>query len=209
MWRTAYARPLLLAAAVAAVALLAQPGFCQSGPFCDLTYFTLTSTIVQTVVQTTVAVVETYVPYETVVTNYVIEDTVTHTYITTLHTFTPSTTTTTLTVTNIQTVVTPGGVLANFSCSVPQPPVPSVTLPVGPQLGGYPTDALSLLIAAAAIGVMAAGIVSSLPRSLIYMLAGAAAVNLLASAHAPLAPVAAAAGAVVIFAAVVFFALSR
>ena len=210
MWRTGYAKPLLLAAAVALVAVFVQPGSCQSaGPFCDLVYYTLTSTIMQTVVQTSVAVVQTYVEYTTAVTNYMIEGDVTHTFVTTLVTYTPSTTTTTLTLTNIQTAVTPGGVVANFSCSVPQVQPPTVTLPVGPALGGYPSDALSLLIAAAAIGIMAAGIVSSLPRSLIYMLAGAAAVNLLASAYAPLAPVAQAVGAVVIFAAVVFFALSR
>jgi hypothetical protein len=121
MWRTAYAKPLLLAAAIALISLFAQPGSCQSaGPFCDLVYYTLTSTIIQTVVQTSVAIVETYVEYTTTVTNYAIGGDVTHTFITTIVTYTPSTTTTTLSVTNVQTLVTPGGIVANFSCSVPQ-----------------------------------------------------------------------------------------
>jgi hypothetical protein len=184
MWRTARGRhllPLAAALAIAAVSALAPPAYCQT-PFCQLVYYTVTSTIVQT--QVNVAV-------EEVVINS------THT------------TTTTRTYTTVATLVTPGGVLANLSCSVPPPPTPTVAMPSGPPLEGYPTDAFSLLMAAVAIGTVAAGIVANLSRTVIYLFAAVAAVSALAAAYPPLSAVAQAAAAIVFFAAVIFLALSR
>jgi hypothetical protein len=183
MWRTESARRLLalaIAAAIAAVSALAPHGQCQT-PFCQLVYYTVTSTIVQTQV---VAAVEE-----------VVEGTVT--------------TTTTRTYTTVVTLVTPGGVLANLSCSVPPPPPPTITMPTGPSLGGYPADAFSLLMAAVAIGAVAAGIVANLSRTVIYMFAAVAAVSALAAAYPPLSAVAQATAAIALFAAAVFLALSR
>ena len=183
MWRTArgrYLLPLVAALAIAAVSALAPPAYCHT-PFCQLVYYTVTSTIVQT--QVNVAV-------EEVVINS------THT------------TTTTRTYTTVATLVTPGGVLANLSCSVPAPPSPTVAMPSG-SLGSYPTDAFSLLMAAVAIGAVAAGIVSNLSRTVIYMFAAVAAISTLAAAYPPLSAVAQATAAIVLFAAAVFIALSR
>jgi len=184
MWRTARGRrliPLALALAVAAVSVLMTPqAHCQT-PFCQLVYYTVTSTIVQTQINTAV---------EEVVIN-------------------GTTTTTTKTYTTIATVVTPGGVLANLSCSAPPPPTPTVTMPSGPSLGNYPTDAFSLLMAAVAIGAVAAGVVSNLSRTVIYMFAAAAVVSTLATAYPPLSAVAQATAAIVLFAAAVLLALSR
>jgi len=183
MWRTArgrYLLPLAAALAIAAVSALAPPAYCHT-PFCQLVYYTVTSTIVQT--QVNVAV-------EEVVINS------THT------------TTTTRTYTTVATLVTPGGVLANLSCSVPAPPSPTVAMP-SRSLGSYPTDAFSLLMAAVAIGAVAAGIVSNLSRTVIYMFAAVAAISTLAAAYPPLSAVAQAAAAIVLFAAAVFIALSR
>jgi len=184
MWLTARGRrllPLAVALAIAAVSVLMTPtAHCQT-PFCQLVYYTVTSTIVQT--QINVAVEE------------VVEGTVT--------------TTTTKTYTTVVTLVTPGGVLANLSCSVPQPPPPTITMPKGPTLGNYPTDAFSLLMAAVAIGAVAAGIVSNLSRTVVYMFAAAAVVSTLATAYPSLAPVAQATVAITLFAAAIFLALSR
>jgi len=146
-----------------------------------LVYYTVTSTIVQT--QINVAVEEVAIN--------------------------GTTTTTTKTYTTVATVVTPGGVLANLSCSAPAPPPPTITAPSGPSLGGYPTDAFSLLMAAVAIGAVAAGIVANLSRTVIYMFAAVAAVSALAAAYPPLSAVAQAAAAITLFAAAVFLALSR
>ena len=183
MWRIGSARrilPLATALAIAVVSVMTPTAYCQT-PFCQLVYYTLTSTIVQT--QINVAVEE------------VVEDTVT--------------TTTTKTYTTVITLITPGGVLANLSCSVPAPPPPTITMPSGPSLGGYPTDAFSLLMAAIAIGAVAAGIVSNLSRTVVYMFAAAAVVSTLAAAYPPLAPVAQAVAAITLFAAPVILALSR
>jgi hypothetical protein len=155
--------------------------YCQT-PFCQLVYYTVTSTIVQTQVATAV---------EEVVIDF------THT------------TTTTRTYTTVVTLVTPGGVLANLSCSVPQPPPPTITMPTGPSLGSYPTDAFSLLMAAIAIGAVAAGIVSNLSRTVIYLIAAVAVVSTLAVAYPPLASVVQAIAAITLFAAAVILALSR
>jgi hypothetical protein len=119
------------------------------------------------------------------------------------------TTTTTRTYTTVVTLVTPGGVLANLSCSVPAPSPPTITMPSGPSLGGYPTDAFSLLMAAIAVGAVAAGIVSNLSRTVVYMFAAAAVVSTLAVAYPPLAPVAQAVAAITLFAAAIILALSR
>jgi hypothetical protein len=184
MWRIGSARrilPLALALAVAVVSVLMTPtAQCQT-PFCQLIYYTVTSTIVQTQVVTAV--------------EEVVED--------------GTTTTTTRTYTTVITQVVPGGVLANLSCSVPAPPPPTITMPSGPSLGGYPTDAFSLLMAAVAIGAVAAGIVSNLSRTVVYMFAAAAVVSTLAVAYPPLAPVAQAVAAITLFAAVIILALSR
>jgi len=184
MWRIGSARRLIPAAvalAVAAVSVLATPSaYCQT-PFCQLVYYTVTSTIVQTQVVTAV--------------EEVVEGTVT--------------TTTTRTYTTVVTIVTPGGVLANLSCSVPAPPPPTITMPSGPSLGGYPTDAFSLLMAAVAIGAVAAGIVSNLSRAVVYLFAAAAVVSTLATAYPPLSAVAQATAAITLFAAAVILALSR
>ena len=184
MWRIGSARRLIPAAvalAVAAVSVLATPSaYCQT-PFCQLVYYTVTSTIVQTQVVTAV--------------EEVVEGTVT--------------TTTTRTYTTVVTIVTPGGVLANLSCSVPAPPPPTITMPSGPSLGGYPTDAFSLLMAAVAIGAVAAGIVSNLSRTVIYLFAATAVVSTLAAAYPPLSAVAQAMAAIALFAAAIFLALSR
>ena len=185
MWRIGSARRLIPAAvalAVAAVSVLATPSaYCQT-PFCQLVYYTVTSTIVQTQVVTVV---------EEVVVDYSI------------------TTTTTKTYTTVVTIVTPGGVLANLSCSVLAPPPPTITMPSGPSLGGYPTDAFSLLMAAVAIGAVAAGIVSNLSRAVVYLFAAAAVVSTLATAYPPLSAVAQATAAITLFAAAVILALSR
>ena len=183
MWRTAKGRRLLppaLVLAIAVISTLTPQGQCQT-PFCQLVYYTATSTIVQTHV---VTAVEQIVEGNT-------------------------TTTTTKTYTTVVTIVTPGGVLANLSCSVPQPPPPTITMPKGPTLGNYPTDAFSLLMAAIAIGAVAAGIVSNLSRTVVYMFAAAAVVSTLATAYPSLAPVAQATVAITLFAAVIFLALSR
>jgi hypothetical protein len=82
-------------------------------------------------------------------------------------------------------------------------------MPSGPPLEGYPTDAFSLLMAAVAIGTVAAGIVANLSRTVIYLFAAAAAVSALAAAYPPLSAVAQAAAAIVLFAAAIFLALSR
>ncbi len=184
MWRIESARritPFAVALAIAVVSVLMTPtAHCQT-PFCQLVYYTVTSTIVQTQVVTAV--------------EEVVEGTVT--------------TTTTKTYTTIVTQVVPGGVLANLSCSVPQPPPPTITIPRGPTLGGYPTDAFSLLMAAIAIGAVAAGIVANLSRTVVYMFAAVAVVSTLAAAYPPLGPVAQAVAAITLFAAAVFLALSR
>jgi len=184
MWRIGSARRLILAAvalAVAAVSVLMTPSaYCQA-PFCQLVYYTVTSTIVQTQVVTAV---------EVVVVN-------------------GTTTTTTRTYTTVTTLVTPGGVLANLSCSVPAPPPPTVAIPSGPSLGGYPTDAFSLLMAAIAIGAVAAGIVSSLSRTVIYLFTAAAVVSTLALVYPPLGAVAQATAAITLFAAAIILTLSR
>jgi hypothetical protein len=183
MWRTGNARrlaPLVLALTIGVVSALAPQGQCQT-PFCQLVYYTVTSTIVQT--QINVAVEE------------VVEGTVT--------------TTTTRTYTTVVTLVTPGGVLANLSCSVPAPPPPTITMPSGPTLGNYPTDAFSLLMAAVAIGAVAAGIVSNLSRTVVYLFAAAAVVSTLATAYPPLSAIAQATAAITLFAAAVILALSR
>jgi hypothetical protein len=184
MWRIGSARrllPLAVALAIAVVSVLMTPtAQCQT-PFCQLVYYTVTSTIVQTQINTAV---------EEVVIN-------------------GTTTTTTKTYTTVVTLVTPGGVLANLSCSAPQPPPPTITMPSGPSLGGYPTDAFSLLMAAVAIGAVAAGIVANLSRAVIYMFAAAAVVSTLATAYPPLSAVAQAVAAITLFAAAVVLALSR
>jgi hypothetical protein len=184
MWRIESARrllPLAIALAITVISVLMTPqAHCQT-PFCQLVYYSVTSTIVQTQVVTAV--------------EEVVEDTVT--------------TTTTKTYTTVITQVVPGGVLANLSCSVPAPPPPTITMPSGPSLGGYPTDAFSLLMAAIAIGAVATGIVSNLSRTVVYMLAAAAVVSTLAVAYPPLSTVAQATAAIVLFAAAIILALSR
>jgi hypothetical protein len=157
----------------------------------------VTSTIVQTQINTAV---EEVVTYSTITTT---SDTLTITSIT------PVTTTTTRTYTTVVTQITPGGVLANLSCSAPAPPPPTISMPSGPTLGSYPTDAFSLLMAAVAIGAVAAGIVSNLSRTVIYLFAAAAVVSTLAAAYLPLSAVAQAIAAITLFAAAVILALSR
>jgi hypothetical protein len=200
MWRIGSAKkliPLALFAAIVAVSVLSTPSaYCQA-PACQLIYYTVTSTIVQTQINTAV---EEVVTYSTITTT---SDTVTITSIT------PVTTTTTRTYTTVVTQITPGGVLANLSCSAPAPPPPTVTMPSGPTLGSYPTDAFSLLMAAVAIGAVAAGIVSNLSRTVIYLFAAAAVVSTLAAAYLPLSAVAQAIAAITLFAAAVILALSR
>ena len=200
MWRTARGRrliPLALALAVAVFSVLTTPSaYCQS-PACQLIYYTVTSTIVQSQVATAVEEVVTYSAITTTSDNV------------SIITITPITTTTTKTYTTVVTSIQPGGVLANLSCSVPPPPTPTITMPTGPSLGGYPTDAFSLLMAAVAIGAVAAGVVSNLSRTVIYMFAAAAVVSTLATAYPPLSAVAQATAAIVLFAAAVLLALSR
>ena len=200
MWRIGSARrliPLAVALAVAVVSVLATPSaYCQT-PFCQLVYYSVTSTIVQTQVVTAVEEVVTY--STTTITSGG----------TTIISAVPITTTTTRTYTTVVTLITPGGVLANLSCSVPAPPPPTVAMPSGPSLGNYPTDAFSLLMAAVAIGTVAAGIVSSLSRTVIYLFAAAAVVSTLAAVYPPLSAVAQATAAITLFAAAIFLALSR
>jgi len=184
MWRTAKGRkliPLAVALAMAVISVLAAPSaYCQS-PVCQLVYYTVTSTVVQTQIQTAV---------QEVVVN-------------------STTTTTTKTYTTVVTQVVPGGVLANLSCSVPPPPTPTIQMPSGPSLAGYPTDAFSLLMAAVSIGAFAAAIVGNLSRTVVYLFAAAAIVSALAAAYPPLSAVAAAGAAVTLFAAAVIFAISK
>jgi hypothetical protein len=200
MWRIGSARRLIPAAvalAVAVVSVLATPtAYCQA-PACQLVYNTVTSTIVQTQINTAV---------EEVVTGSTTTITSDNT---TIISAVPITTTTTRTYTTVVTQITPGGVLANLSCSVPAPPPPTVAMPTGPSLGGYPTDAFSLLMAAVAVGAVAAGIVSNLSRTVIYLFAAAAVVSTLAAAYPPLSAVAQATAAITLFAAAVILALSR
>jgi hypothetical protein len=82
-------------------------------------------------------------------------------------------------------------------------------MPTAPSLGGYPADAFSMLMAAVAVGAVAAGIVANLSRTVIYMFAAVAAVSALAAAYPPLSAVAQATAAIVLFAAAIFLALSR
>jgi hypothetical protein len=178
--------PRAVLAAIAAIAAiiaggLAPFGVGQTGPSCSLVYYTITSTITQSSVATTVQ-------------PYVVNGT---------------TTTSTITQTVVQTVVQPGGVLANLSCSVPPPPAPTISLPSGPSLGGYPTDAFSILLAAVSIGAFGAAIVANLSRTVIYLFAAAAVVASLAVAYPPLAAVAQAGAALSLFAAVIVLALTR
>jgi len=200
MWRIGSARRLIPAAvalAIAVVSALATPSaYCQA-PFCQLIYYTVTSTIVQTQVATAVEEVVTYS------TTTITSDN------TTIISAVPVTTTTTRTYTTVVTLITPGDVLANLSCSAPAPPPPTVAMPSGPPLGGYPTDAFSLLMAAVAIGTVAAGIVSNLSRTVVYLFAAAAVVSTLATAYPPLSAVAQATAAITLFAAAVILALSR
>jgi hypothetical protein len=183
MWRIGSARrliPLAVALAIAVVSILAAPpAYCQT-PFCQLVYYTVTSTVVTTQINTAV---------DQVVIN-------------------GTTTTTTKTYTTVVTQVVPGGVLANLSCSVP-PPTPAVNMPSGPSLGSYPTDSFSLLMAGVSIGAFAAAIVSNLSRMVVYLLAAAAVVSALAAAYPPLSAVAQAGAAVALFAAAVIFAISK
>jgi hypothetical protein len=199
MWRTVRGRrlaPLAVALAIAVISVAAPTAQCQT-PLCQLVYYTVTSTVVQTQVATAV---------EEVVTWSLITTTLgTETVITAV----PSTTTTTRTYTTVVTQVLPGGVLANLSCSVPAPPPPTLTMPTGLPLGGYPTDAFSLLMAAVAIGAVAAGIVSNLSRTVVYLFAAAAVVSTLAVAYPPLSAVAQATAAIALFAAAIILALSR
>jgi hypothetical protein len=200
MWRIGSARrliPATAALAIAVISVLATPSaYCQA-PFCQLVYYTVTSPIVQTQVVTAVEEVVTGSP--TTITDGGM----------TIISAVPVTTTTTRTYTTVVTVVTPGGVLANLSCSVPAPPPPTITMPTGPPLGGYPNDAFSLLMAAVAIGAVAAGIVSNLSRTVVYLFAAAAVVSTLATAYPPLSAVAQATAAITLFAAAVILALSR
>ncbi len=184
MWRIESVSRLIPAAvalAVAVVSVLATPtAHCQT-PFCQLVYYTVTSTVVTTQINTAV---------EQVVIN-------------------STTTTTTKTYTTVVTQVVPGGVLANLSCSVPPPPTPTIAIPSGPALGSYPTDSFSLLMAAVAIGAFGAAIVSNLSRTVVYLLAAAAVVSALAAAYPPLSAVAQAGAALTLFAAAILFALSK
>jgi hypothetical protein len=184
MWRIARDRriiPLVLIVAIVAASILATPqAYCQT-PFCQLVYYTVTSTIVNTQIHTAV------------------EDLIIN----------GTTTTRTRTYTTVVTQVVPGGVLANLSCSVPPPPTPAIVMPTGPSLGSYPTDSFSLLMAAVSIGAFAAAIVSNLSRTVVYLLAAAAVVSSLAAAYPPLSAVAQAGAALALFAAAVIFAISK
>jgi hypothetical protein len=181
---TPRAKALLIAVAAAIIAGGLAPftfGVGQTGPSCSIVYYTITSTITQSSVATTVQ-------------PYIVNGT---------------TTTSTITQTIVQTAVQPGGVLANLSCSVPPPPAPSITIPSGPSLAGYPTDAFSILLAAVSIGAFGAAIVANLSRTVIYLFAAAAVVASLAAAYPPLAAVAQAGAALSLFAAVIVLALTR
>jgi hypothetical protein len=177
-------RAVLAAIAIAAAIIagdLAPFGAGQAGPSCSIVYYTITSTITQSSVATTVQ-------------PYVVNGT---------------TTTSTITQTVVQTAVQPGGVLANLTCSVPPPPAPTITIPSGPSLAGYPTDAFSILLAAVSIGAFGAAIVANLSRTVIYLFAAAAVVASLAAAYPPLAAVAQAGAALSLFAAMIVLALTR
>jgi hypothetical protein len=177
-------RAVFAAIAVAAAIIaggLAPFGAGQTGPSCSIVYYTITSTITQSSAATTVQ-------------PYVVNGT---------------TTTSTITQTIVQTAVQPGGVLANLTCSVPPPPAPSITIPGGPSLAGYPTDAFSILLAAISIGAFGAAIVANLSRTVIYLFAAAAVVASLAAAYPPLAAIAQAGAALSLFAAVIVLALTR
>jgi len=180
---TPRAKALLIAVVIAIViGGLAPFGLGQTGPACSIVYYTITSTITQSSVATTVQ-------------PYVVNGTVT--------------TTSTITQTVIQIVAQPGGVLANLSCSVPPPPAPTITIPSGVSLAGYPTDAFSILLAAVSIGAFGAAIVANLSRTVIYLFASAAIVATLAAAYPPLAAIAQAGAALSLFAAVIVLALTR
>jgi|ADKH01.1.fsa_nt_gi hypothetical protein len=204
MWRIAKDRrliPVAVAVAIAVASVLLTPsGFCQT-PACQLVYYTVTSTIATTQINTAVEEVVTGSAITT--TSVYGNTTVTATSIT------PVTTTTTRTYTTVVTQIVPGGVLANLSCSVPPPPTPTIQMPTGPSLAGYPTDAFSMLMAAVAIGAFGAAIVGSLSRTVIYLFAAAAVVSTLAVAYPPLSAVAQAGAAIALFAAAVILALSR
>jgi hypothetical protein len=177
-------RAVFAAIAIAAAIIaegLAPFGAGQTGPSCSIVYYTITSTITQVATQTAVQA-------------YVVNGT---------------TTTSTITQTTTQVSVQPGGVLANLTCSVPPPPAPTITIPSGPSLAGYPTDAFSILLAAVSIGAFGAAIVANLSRTVIYLFAAAAVVASLAAAYPPLAAVAQAGAALSLFAAVIVLALTR
>jgi hypothetical protein len=173
-------RPAALALAIAIASLLAPGGLCQ-GATCAVTYYTVTSTIFQTLTQ-----VRTEEITSTTYTTYVGADGST--------TISPVswTTTTTRTYVEVQTLVTPGGVLANISCSWPTPTLTPKPPAGGPGLGGYPRDFFSMMMAGAALGIMALGLVYTVSRAIIYLAGGALAVSLLAAAYPPLSSLAAA-----------------
>ena len=175
------AAPLIAVLAAIIAGGLAPLGAGQTGPTCSIVYYTITSTITNVMTQTAVQA-------------YVVNST---------------TTTTTITQTTTQVVVQPGGVLANLSCSVPPPPAPTISMPGGPSLAGYPTDAFSILLAAVSIGAFGAAIVANMSRTVIYLFASAAIVSTLAAAYPPLAAIAQAGAALSLFAAVIVLTLTR
>jgi hypothetical protein len=184
-------RPAAVALAIVIASLLAPGGLCQ-GAQCAVTYYTITSTIYQTLTQ-----VRTEEVVSTTYTTYTGADGTT--------TISPVswTTTTTRTYIEVETIVTPGGILANISCSWPTPITTPKPPAAGPSLGSYPRDFFSLTMAGASLGVMALGLVYTVSRAIIYLAGSALAVSLLAAAYPPLSSIAAAYVVIAVMVAVV------
>jgi hypothetical protein len=155
-------RALALAAAIAIASLLAPGGVCQNAQ-CSLVYYTVTSTIYQTLTQVRTEVVTT-----TTYTTYTGTDSVT--------TVSPVswTYTTTVTYVEVNTIVTPGGVLANLTCTWPTATVPP---PPGAGSSGFfapAGDVLGKLSLAVLAGLVVAAVSTQLQETAIKLLVVAA-----------------------------------
>ncbi len=156
-------RTALAISLAAVIALLSTQTACAQGAQCGVVYYTVTKTY--TKVQTVVSVDEVEV----------------------------NGTTTTTTRTQVITHVTaePGGILANFTCSWQPPPTLGAPPVSAPGLPTPQNDFVYLLLAGVAFGAFALAMVYELTRVAIFLVAATAAIWIMATAYAPLAPLAA------------------
>jgi hypothetical protein len=135
---------------------------CQSA-YCGIVYYTITKTYTK---------VQTVVLADEVVVN-------------------GTTTTTTRTQVVTQITAEPGGVLANFTCSWQPPPTLAAPPVSAPGLPAPQSDFVYLLLAGVAFGAFALAMVYELTRIVVFLAVATAAIWIMASAYAPLAPLAA------------------